>query len=146
MSGTRLELSPSRTFALVLVVLHAAAAASVIAVTGTASGHALGAALLALGLAAAWGRALLRSPASVRAIELSGPEFLVELKDGRRMPAELGGHRHVGRLMVTLPVRRPVRRTILVTRDMLGSEEFRQLRIWTLWGRLPGVAGKQLST
>ena len=39
--------------------------------------------------------------------------------------------------MVTLPVRRPMRRTILVTRDMLAAEEFRRLRLWALWGRLP---------
>jgi len=144
LSGTRLVLSPSRALAVVLVALHAAAAASVVAVLGSAIGLALGAAILALGLAAAWGRALLRSPASVRALELSGQEILLELKDGRRLPAELGGNRRVGRLMVTLPVRRPVRRTILVTRDMLGAEEFRRLRLWALWGKLP-VAAKQLS-
>jgi len=149
LSGTRLELSPAPAFGLALVALHAGAAASVIAVLGNALGYALGGALLALGLAAVWGRALLGSAASVRALELSGPEILVELRDGRRLHAELQGQRHVSRLMVTLPVRRPVRRTILVSRDMLGAEEFRQLRLWALWGRLPtrlpSVAGKQLS-
>ena len=47
-------------------------------------------------------------------------EMILELKDGRRLPAELGVARHVGRFMVALPLRRPVRRTILVTRDMLA--------------------------
>lgn len=97
-----------------------------------------------LGLAAAWGRALLRSRASVRALELAGSEITLELRNGERLHAELGPRRHVSRFMVTLPVRRPVRRTILVTRDMLDAEEFRRLRLWALWGRLPEVAAKQL--
>lgn len=70
--------------------------------------------------------------------------MILELKDGRRFPAELGAARHVSRFMVTLPLRRPMRRTILVTRDMLGPEEFRRLCLWALWGKLPGVAHKQL--
>jgi len=32
----------------------------------------------------------------------------------------------------------------VVTADMLGAAEFRQLRIWALWAKLPAVAGKQL--
>jgi hypothetical protein len=144
LSGTRLELSRSWILATAIVVLHAAAAASVLAVLGTAMGYALGAALLALGLAAAWARALLGSRASVRALELSNTEMAVELKSGQRFVAEVGERRHVGRFMVTLPVRRPVRRTILVSRDMLQAEEFRRLRLWALWGELPKVAHKQL--
>ena len=143
MSGTRLELSRSWTLAGVILGLHAAAAASVIAVMGAALGYALGAAFLALGIAATWARALHGSRASVRALELSGNEILLELKDGRRLLGELGPARHVSRLMVTLPLRRPMRRTILIARDMLGAEEFRRLRLWTLWGKLP-VAAKQL--
>jgi hypothetical protein len=42
--------------------------------------------------------------------------------------------------MVALPVRRPVRRTILVTRDMLDAGSFRALRVWALWGKLPGAS------
>jgi hypothetical protein len=148
LSGTRLELSPSWTVAIAIVVLHAAAAASVFAVLGTAMGYALGGALFALGVAAAWSRALLGSRASVRALELSSTEMTVELRDGRRFVAEMGERRHVSRFMVTLPVRRPVRRTILVSRDMLEAEEFRRLRLWALWGKLPphlaSVAAKQL--
>ena len=113
------------------------------AVLGTATGYALGACVFLLGIAAAWARALHGSRASVRALELSGTEILLELKDGRRFQAELGANRHVSRFMVSLPVRRPMRRTILITRDMLGAEEFRRLRLWALWGKLP-VAAKQL--
>jgi len=57
--------------------------------------------------------------------------------------AELGASRHVSRFMVALPVRRPMRRTVLVTSGMLPAEEFRRLRLWALWGKLP-VAAKQL--
>jgi hypothetical protein len=148
LSGTRLELSPSWILAFAILVLHAAAAASVFAVLPTPAGALLAAALLALGLAAAWARALLKSQASVRALELSSIEMMVELKDGRRFVAETGERRHVSRFMVTLPVRRPVRRTILVTRDMLQAEEFRRLRLWALWEKLPphlaSVAAEQL--
>jgi hypothetical protein len=148
LSGTRLELCPSWVLAIAIVGVHAAAAICIFIVIPTLGGTALAAALLALGLAAAWSRALLRSKASVRALELSGPQITLELRSGERLAAELAATRHVSRVMVTLPVRRPVRRTILVSRDMLGAEEFRRLRLWALWGRLPKdqrfVAPKQL--
>jgi hypothetical protein len=143
LSGTRLELSPSWALAGALLALHGAAAASMVAVLQSLPGYLLAAGLLMLGAAAAWARALHGSRASVRAVELSGNGMLLELRDGRRVPAELGAARHVSRLMVTLPVRRPMRRTVLVTADMLGGEEFRRLRLWTLWGKLP-VAAKHL--
>ena len=143
MNGARLELSRSWILAAVILALHGAAAASLVAVVPGWAGAALGAGFMLLGLAAAWARALHGSSASVRALEI-GDALVVELKDGRRLAAELGASRHVSRLMVTLPVSRPVRRTILVTRDMLGEEEFRRLRLWALWQKLP-VAGKQLA-
>jgi hypothetical protein len=67
------------------------------------------------------------------------------LKNRTRFTAELGERRSINRWMVALPVRRPRRRTILITRDMLSGEEFRRLRLWALWGKLPAVAGKQLA-
>jgi hypothetical protein len=143
LNGARLELSRSWILAAVILALHGAAAASLVAVVPGWAGAALGAAFTLLGLAAAWARALHGSSASVRALEI-GDALVVELKDGRRLAAELGASRHVSRFMVTLPVSRPVRRTILVTRDMLGEEEFRRLRLWALWQKLP-VAGKQLA-
>jgi hypothetical protein len=146
LSGTRFELSPSWTLAIAIVVLHAGAAAAVFTVLPTALGAALAAALSALGLAAAWSRALLRSPESMRALAFGPAGITLELKNGRSFVAEVGERRHVSRFMVTLPVRRPVRRTILVSRDMLNGEEFRRLRLWALWGRLPKVAPKQLPT
>jgi hypothetical protein len=143
LSGTRLELSRSWILALAIVSLHSAAAACILTFLQGFAGIALAACFLMLGLAAAWARALHGSTASVRAIELSENEMTLELKDGRRSSAQLGPSRHVSRFLVTLPVRRPVRRTVLVTRDMLPAEEFRRLRLWALWEKLP-VAAKQL--
>ena len=143
MNGARLELSRSWILAAVIIVLHAAAAGAMLTIVQGWPGIVLAAGLLLLGIAAAWARALHGSAASVRAIELSGNEMTLELKDGARCTVELGPSRHVSRFLVTLPVRRPWRRTVLVTRDMLPAEEFRRLRLWALWGKLP-VAAKQL--
>ena len=73
MSGPRslrLQLSPSPAFATALVALHAVAALCVLLVLPSVAGAALAICLVALGLAAAWSRALLKSASSVRAIEL----------------------------------------------------------------------------
>ena len=121
--------------------MHGAAAACVLAVMGV-SGAILALALLSLGAAAAWSRALLRSSGSVRALEV-GPALTIQLACGERIAAEVAARRYVSRLAVTLPLRRP-RRTILVTADMMAAPDFRRLRIWALWGRLPGVAAAQL--
>jgi hypothetical protein len=143
LSGTRLALSPSWTLAGAIVALHAAAAICMPLLLPSIAGWALALLFGALGLAAAWARGLLASAKSPRALELA-EELTVELKDGSRFPAALSSRRHVSRYMVTLPMTRPVRRTVLVTRDMLGAEEFRRLRLWALWGRLP-AAHKQLA-
>jgi hypothetical protein len=145
LSGLSLELSRSPRLAAAIVGLHAAAAASVVAVIPGVAGNLLAAALLALGAAAAWSRALLGSGGSVRAIELTGPAIALKLASGERFVAELAPRRYVTRFVVALPVRRPARRTILVTRDMLAPDSFRVLRLWALWGKIPGVAGKQLA-
>ena len=140
----RVELAPSALLAGALVVLHAAAALCAAAVLPGVPGLVAAAALLALGAAAAWRGALLRARSSVRALELSGPRLEVRLAGGECFGAELAERRYVSRYMVALSLRRPVRRTLLVTRDMADAESFRRLRIWALWGKLPGVATKQL--
>jgi hypothetical protein len=139
----RFTLVPSPLLALAIVLLHAVAAGCLLVVLPGFAGAALALAFFLLGLAAAWSRALLRSPSSVRAIEISGESLVLELHDGGKMPAEASERRFVSRFVVTLPLRRP-RRTILVTADMLPAGEFRRLRIWALWGKLPGVAAAQL--
>ena len=130
--------------AAVILALHALAAACILLVVPGIASFALAAAVFALGVVSARLRALLRSPSSVRAIELEGEGATVELRDGRRLAAPVSARRHVSRLAVSLALRPPLRRTLLVSRDMLSADAFRLLRIWALWGKLPAVAGKQL--
>ncbi len=130
----RFELSPSPWLAGILVVLHAAAGACVLAVLPTGWGAALAAALVALGLAAAWSRALLRSSRSVRAIEIGEGVTTLELAGGEKMTCELAARRYVSRRLVSIAVQRPTRRTVLITADMLAPGAFRRLRLWALWG------------
>jgi len=138
-----LRLRPSPFLAVVIVALHTVAAACVLAVLPGIAAVLLALALFLLGLAAAWSRALLRSRFSVRALEISGAALTLELSGGDRIAAQVAERRYVSRLAVTLPLQRP-RRTLLVTADMLPAPDFRRLRIWALWGRLPGVAAAQL--
>ena len=143
MSGLRLDLKPSPTLAAAIVALHAVAAFCVVSILPGVAGFLLAAALLALGALAAWSRALLRSKQSVRALEIGGTELALHLASGQIREVEVPERRFVNRFMVALPIRRPLRTTILVTRDMLGRDSFRALRVWALWRKLP-VAPKQL--
>jgi len=137
----RLVLSPSPALAALIVALHAAAGVSALLLAGAPAGAALGALLLCLGLAAAWSRALLGASRSVRAIEIDGPSLTLETRDGERVRAVAPLRCHVSRFAVALPAPRAV----LVSADMLGRADFRRLRLWALWGKLPAVAGKQLA-
>ena len=139
-----MELAPSPVLAGAIIVLHAAAGLCVLAVMPSVPGGLLAGLLLALGLATAWSRALLRSRSSVRAFELDGAKLGLQLASGESFAVEVAERRYVTRFMVTLLVLRPMRRSILVTRDMLGEDLFRRLRIWAVWGKLPGVATKPL--
>jgi hypothetical protein len=136
----RLTLRPSYRLAAAIVAAHAAAAAAVLFLRPDALGMALAAALLLLGAAAARTRALLRGRRAIRVIELQGSEARCELASGEQLPVT-PSRRYVSRLAVTLPL---ARRTLLVTADMLGAREFRRLRLWALWGKLPAVAAEQL--
>ena len=140
----RLQLRPSRALAGAIVGAHGAAALSVVWLMTGLFGAALGAALLALGVASAGTRALLRGRDAVRALELSGDDVQVALGSGQLVSVAVAKRRYVGRWLVTLPLRAPLHRTLLVTADMLDASEFRRLRVWALWGKLPAVAGEQL--
>jgi toxin CptA len=140
----RLELAPSAFLTTAVLTSHAAAALCALTVLPRGAGVLVALLLLSLGMASAWSRALLRSRSSVRALDLVGPKLEVELASGESFPVEVAERRYVSRYMVILALRRPVRRTILIARDMLDANSFRRLRIWALWGRLPAVAGKQL--
>ena len=149
MSGrARFQLKPSPALAIAILAAHVAAAAAAYVVLPRAAAMPLAMALVALGAAAAWSRALLRSRSSVRAIEVGAPQPTFELAGGERLTATVSARRYVTRHVVALPLRGGIRRTLLVTGDMLSAEEFRRLRIWALWNRLPAarpaVAPKQL--
>ncbi|HET7365709.1 MAG TPA: protein YgfX [Burkholderiales bacterium] len=145
MSALRLQLAPSRPLAALIVLAHAAAAAAVYALIKGPLGVAASIGFVALGAAAAWSRALLAASNCVRAIELGGAEPVFELANGERIAAPVAARRYVTRYVVALPLGGKLRRTLLVSADMLGAEEFRRLRLWALWNRLPAVAPKQLA-
>jgi hypothetical protein len=141
----RLELSPSPVLAAAIAGVHLAAAAGVVLALPGAAGWGIAALMVALGAESARDRALLRARHSTRVIELCGPDVLVlVLADGRRVSSAVAAGRWVTRYCVALPVRAPWRRTLLVTRAMLGEPSFRLLRLWARWGRVPGVATGQL--
>ncbi|HEX7053746.1 MAG TPA: protein YgfX [Burkholderiales bacterium] len=144
----RFQLRPSRALAAAIVAAHAAAALSLLLLVKGLAGAALAALLLALGFAAARRRALLRGRGAVRALEVSGDALRLELGGGSLVPVAVAKRRYVGRWLVALPLgaARGYRgRTVLVSADMLEASEFRRLRVWALWGRLPGVAAGQLA-
>jgi hypothetical protein len=141
LSGTRLSLLPSRHLAAAILGAHVAAAGCVRLALPGWGGIALAAVLLALGLAVARSRALLGAPASPRVLVL-GERLTVELANGATLTGERRPGGHVSRFLVTLPL---ANRTLLITRDMLSAPQFRHLRLWALWGRLPrhSVAAEQ---
>jgi len=141
-NATVFRLLPSRRIALLIVSAHAAAATALLmAAQGAVSGWVVAALLLALGGATARDRALLRAASSVRGFTLEGGDRIVlELAGRGGLNARVAGRRWVSAGLVLLPVTLPRRRTLLVGADMLDPEAFRRLRLWALWGRLPGVA------
>ena len=140
----RLDLRPSWRLSSLIAGLHAAAGASVFIASPNLAGGALAVLLAALGAAAAWDRALLRGRRSPRTLRVSLDGSLdVELADRTRLRAG-EGPRTVTRWVVALPLEGSVRRSVLVAPGMLDEASFRLLRLWALWGRLPGVASAQL--
>jgi hypothetical protein len=145
----RLALSPSGKFAMLILALHAAAALCFLTIMTGWLASAGAALLLFLGLAAAWDRALLRAGGSPSAIEIypSG-EATCRLANGESARLEAQDGSSVTRNWVSVRLRRDgpaqSRRSLLVTAGMLPPESFRLLRLWALWGRLPGVAPRQL--
>jgi toxin CptA len=140
----RIDLRPSWRLAFLIVGLHATAGASVFLAIPNLAGAVLAMLLAALGGTAAWDRALLRGPRSPRTLRVSADGTLrVEHADRTRLQAG-DGPRTVTRWMVALPLEGAVRRSVLIAPDMLDASSFRLLRLWALWGRVPGVASAQL--
>jgi len=140
-----LELRGSQALAATILGMHAAAAACIAMVFPGAAGTTIAVLVAALGAAAAWDRALLKGRRSPRALELGQPgEGVLVFASGEPLRVTIGKPRAVNRWWVSLPVSVPMRRTLFITRDMLGAGHFRHLCLWALWGRVPGVASGQL--
>lgn len=144
MSGAgalRLELRASRAAAAIILAAHLAGAACLAMVFPGLAATGVAFLLALLGAATAWDRALHRGRGSVRSLELGeGEAALLELADGRRATGIVAGRRNVNRWWVTLPLQGESRRIVVVTRDMVPAGDFRRLRLWALWGRLPKAA------
>ena len=139
----RLELRASRALAAAVILIHAAGAAGMLLIAPGVAGAVLAFLLLLLGAAAAWHKALLRAPGSIRVLELGGArEVGAVLASGKQLRGRAAARCHVGPWWVVLPLAAP-RRSLLVARDMLPAEEFRRLRLWALWGRVPAPARAQ---
>jgi len=140
----RLELSPCRGFAALLLLVHSVAAACLLAVLEGWAGIAAASLALALGCAAAWDRALLRTARAPRAIEIRRTgEAICVLADGKSAVLEPLAGSAVTRYWVALRLRSAARRSLLVPAGMLSAESARLLRLWARWGKLPGVAPGQ---
>ena len=141
----RLALRPSAGLAVAVLVLHGMAAACFLTVLTGWPGIALALLVTALGAAAARDRAMLRAAGSPLAIELRGSgEGICHFAGGEscKLAARPGG---VTRFWVPLRLRSRRRRALLVTPGMLTADNFRLLRLWALWGKLPAVARRQLA-
>jgi hypothetical protein len=133
---------------MLILTLHAAAALCFLTLLTGWSGLAVAALIFALGVAAAWDRALLRAGRSPRAIEiLPSGEARCLFATGEPAAIEARGAT-VTRYWVALRLRRSgpaiARRSLLVAAGMLPPESLRLLRLWALWTKLPGVAPRQL--
>ena len=140
----RLALSPCIRFAVAILGVHLAAAACLLAVVPGWQGLALAVLLPALGACSARDRALLKGKTAPRAVEIlkSGEARLV-FADGATRSVEAVRGIGVNRHWVALRCGSPARRGMLVTGGMLAPGPFRLLRLWALWGRVPGMAAAQ---
>lgn len=138
MAAFRLELRGSRTLAGALLLVHAAGAACVLAALPGPVGWGLALLLALLAGTGVRDHALLRARHSIRAVELGpGGEAVLERVDGRRRVRRVSARRHVGPWWVALPYADAPGRGLLIVRDMLDGNDFRRLRLWALWGRVP---------
>ncbi len=123
------------------MAVHATAAGCFLATLSGISGPALAALILGLGATSAWERALLRGSGSPRAIEIAASgSAAVILANGKAIPVRAVRGIGVTRYWVALRSKSVAGRSVLVTAGMLGPAQMRMLRLWALWGRLPGLA------
>ena len=142
----RLELGASNALAAVLIVIHGAGAACLAGWLPGYAGPAMALLVLGLGAVSIFDRALLRNRASPSALELSADGAVtLESKDSRRQVCRAGARRYVGNRWVILDLSSSPRRLLLVASDMLSPADFRRLKLWALWGRVPGAARPALA-
>jgi hypothetical protein len=128
----------------ILIAFATAAICFLTTVTGW-PGTLLAVLALALGCVVVRDRALLAGPWSPRSIEFH-PSGEAVMRLGGGESASLSAVPGVGvtRYWVALASGLPSRRGLLIVSDMVGEDAFRLLRIWALWGKVPGVAPRQL--
>ena len=139
----RVTLKPSRSLAAVLTLAHSAAAATVIPLeTPLWAKSLLALAILASLARALFRHALLRSPGSLRAIELrENDETAVQTRDGAWHEARILGTTYVSPLMSVINLRlegRMLARHMLIVQDNADAEYFRRLRVRLRWGHRTG--------
>jgi len=107
-------------------------------------GIALAFLILLLGGYTAWERALLRGSSAPRAMEIQGSGAgTVVLRNGDSIAVRAVRGVGVTRHWVALAPVSLKGRSVLLTAGMLGAANARLLRLWALWGKLPGVASGQ---
>ena len=145
----RVTLRPSFSLAAVLTVAHAAAGATLVPLQlpGWTKG------VLALAVAASFvhallHHALLRSPRSLRAIELREEyEAAVQTRDGNWHEAQVLGTTYVSPLLSVVNLRvqgRILAQHMLIVPDNANPDHYRQLRVWLRWGyrKAPATADR----
>jgi hypothetical protein len=130
---------------MLILILHLVAALCFLTVLTAWAGISAALLIVALGITAAWDRALLRSRRSPSFIEIrSAGEAVCLFANGDSAALEAQGGSTITRHWVSLRLRSPLRGSLLVVAGMLPGESFRLLRLWALWGKIPGVAQQQL--
>jgi hypothetical protein len=143
-ASLRLELIASPGLAVVIMAAHAAAAACFLTVVTGWHGVALSLLATALGGIVAWDRALLGSPDSPKVVEISRTGRAKCLfANGESAALQPLQGTAVTRYWVALRLNSRGRRTLLIVAGMLPPQALRLLRLWALWGKLPGVPSRQ---
>lgn len=140
----RVELKPSRGFALLLATAHAAALVLLVLIPVPTLICVIGAlAILASAYRSISRQALRRGSHAVNALEFSDRETVrIRTGNGVWHAASVLGSSTVGAGLTVLNLRVDGRTTqhVVITADGIDREDFRRLRIWLRWG--PGPAGE----
>lgn len=142
----RISLKPSRYLAVTLVAAHAAAAALVVPLeVPLAVKAALELAIVLSGYYSTWRTAMLRSGRCIVSLELDRAGLVnVRSRLGEWQEARLLGTTFVSPALTILNLKltdRSVARHVIIMRDSLPAEDFRQLRVLLRWSSFTAGAG-----